>query len=386
MKVLRGFAMGWLAIIALLPAAALAKNTASQTITDIVAASGGEFDNRGLDFDILLNAVLAADLAGALADPDADLTVFAPNDKAFIRLARDLGYTGYDEAGAFDAIVMALTQIGDGDPIPVLTDVLLYHVSPGSKTRREIRAGGPIETLLEGASIVSWKRLLIDADPDFRNPVLFRPANIKASNGIIQPINRVLIPVDLDNGFPDVGTITSLVAASGGTFDYNWRDFDILLNAVLAAGLDGALADETAALTVFAPDDRAFFRLARLLGYEGTYDEEAVFLAIVDALTVLGEGDPIPLLTNVLLYHVAPGALSLNTVLLSEEIETLLEGGVLVPKGFGLEDADRGVRNPHLILMRGDLRADNGLIHPINRVLLPLQISTPKSNGKPVKK
>ena len=66
----------------------------SQTITEIVAASGGKFDKNDRDFDILLNAVLAAELDGALADPNADLTVFAPNDRSFIRLAQSLGYRG----------------------------------------------------------------------------------------------------------------------------------------------------------------------------------------------------------------------------------------------------------------------------------------------------
>ena len=301
--------------------------------------------------------------------------MLAPNDRAFLRLARDFGYEGRDEGEAFNAIVLALTEVGDGDPIPVLTNVLLYHVSPGAKDQKELRAGGPIETLLEGAAIVGKGRLLIDADPDFRNPKLIKPANIEASNGVIQTISRVLLPVDLDNGFPNVGTITSLVAESGGVFDKDRRDFDILLNAVLTAGLDGALADETASLTVFAPTDKAFFNLARVFGYKGSYDEGAAFQTIVDALTVLGEGDPIPPLTNILLSHVAPEALSLNTVLLSDEVATLLEDAVVKPRGFALKDADPGIKNPRLIVKSGDLRADNGLIHPINGVLLPLRVS-----------
>jgi len=126
-----------------------------QTITQIVAASGGEFDRNSRDYDILLNAVLTANLGDALADPAANLTVLAPNDAAFIALARDLGYEGADEAGAFDAIVSALTTLGEGDPIPVLTNILLYHVMPGANDIRSLITSGSLETLLEGATIAT---------------------------------------------------------------------------------------------------------------------------------------------------------------------------------------------------------------------------------------
>jgi uncharacterized surface protein with fasciclin (FAS1) repeats len=50
-------------------------------------------------------------------------------------------------------------------------------------------------------------------------------------------------------------SIAAAVAASGGTFDRNRNDFDILLTAVQAAGLVNALGDPAANLTVFAPTD-----------------------------------------------------------------------------------------------------------------------------------
>jgi len=65
------------------------KKQSIPTITGIVLQSGGagKFDDNNSDYDLLLNAVIAADLADALADPDASLTVFAPTDAAFIALA-----------------------------------------------------------------------------------------------------------------------------------------------------------------------------------------------------------------------------------------------------------------------------------------------------------
>ncbi|MDY7108827.1 MAG: hypothetical protein SYC29_09335 [Planctomycetota bacterium] len=96
----------------------IAGTARSKTLADIVAAGGGESDSNRFDDDILLNAVIAADLVARLADPDAGLMRFAPDDFAFVRLVRDFGYEGRDEAGAWDAIVVVLTDPGKGDPIP----------------------------------------------------------------------------------------------------------------------------------------------------------------------------------------------------------------------------------------------------------------------------
>lgn len=171
-------------------------DTSTMTIAGIVAASGGEFDHNGRDYDLLLNAVKAAGLVGALDDPGADVTVFAPDDRAFVRLARNLGYEGRDEAGAFDAIVAVLTKLGNGDPVPLLTQVLLYHVVAGSVSAQQLRGLDEVTTLQGGTVQVSFP-YLIDADPDLRDPRISRPFNLRASNGTVHTINRVLIPTDL---------------------------------------------------------------------------------------------------------------------------------------------------------------------------------------------
>ena len=170
-------------------------NNRGNSITEVVAASGGDFDGNHQDYDMLLNAVLAADLADALDDPALDATVFAPKDAAFVRLAKDLGYSGNDEAGAFDAIVSFLTTAGGGDPIPLLTDILLYHVSPGEKTIYRVASVNSVPTL-QGERIGVDGLRLVDADPDLKNPAIVRPFQIRAENGTILPLNRVLLPID----------------------------------------------------------------------------------------------------------------------------------------------------------------------------------------------
>ena len=178
------------------PAAAHGKNPPRPTITEIVASSGGTFDRNGHDFDLLLRAVKTAGLADALAAPGA-LSVFAPNDKAFVALARDLGYPGRSERGAWKAIVGALTTLGNGDPIPVLTTVLTYHVVPERLTAYRISQRHKVPTLA-GIDVGVDNFRLIDRDPQLRDPRMIVPGvNIRASNGLVHTVNRVLVPVDV---------------------------------------------------------------------------------------------------------------------------------------------------------------------------------------------
>ncbi|MCK6448272.1 MAG: fasciclin domain-containing protein [Planctomycetes bacterium] len=169
--------------------------SSTHTITDLVASSGGVFDSNPFDYDMLLNAVLAAGLEGALDDAAADLTVFAPNDLAFIRLARDFGYAGTDEAGAFQAIVGVLTTLGGGDPLPVLTQVLTYHVAPSSLSPKEL-ATQRIDTLQGGQLLLVGKDLQ-DAEPGLRDPRVDFATKKRVVNGLVYTIDRVLVPLDL---------------------------------------------------------------------------------------------------------------------------------------------------------------------------------------------
>ncbi|MCG7519632.1 fasciclin domain-containing protein [Ruegeria sp. Ofav3-42] len=164
----------------------------------------GSFDENNEDFDILREAVVAAGLAGALDDPEASLTVFAPNDAAFVGLAQTLGYTGSDEEGALGHIVKALTLLGGGDPVPLLTNILKYHVVNGAFDLEAVSGlgnGAQIPTLLGSSvklNLESTPPSLGDADDGIADPGLIG-FDVEASNGIIHILNGVLLPVSVSD-------------------------------------------------------------------------------------------------------------------------------------------------------------------------------------------
>ena len=153
-------------------------------------------------------------------------------------------------------------------------------------------------------------------------------------------------------------------ASGGGAPDSNPYDYDLLVQAVTATGLAPVLGDESARFTVFAPNDRAFERLVADLTGAWPASEQA---ALETAVSALG----LPAIKNVLLYHVVAGRkLSPLQVLLSRSL-TMANGGTVRPRGITLRDETPALRDPRLVPFALNIRATNGVIHPIDRVLVP---------------
>lgn len=322
---------------------------------------------QGPDFSILFATVGFIDgnlpgsnLAGALSGP-GPLTVFAPNNAAFGLLAVDLGFAG-DPASTADVISFLTTNV----PVATLDAVVKYHVLSGAVTSTDVAAATTLTTL-QGGTITPDLPTLVDNEPDLLDPSLVA-LDIMASNGVVHVIDRVLLPVDLAGN--DAKTFTEIVLESGTGFDTNGDDFDMLREAVVAAGLADTLNDPSQDLTVFAPKDSAFVGLSQALGYSGS-DEGGALTYILEALNLLSAGNGPALLKTVLQYHVADDSLQSSQVLGGTPIVTLA-GATLSVSGTSLVDADPDIANPNLA--QTDIQAANGILHVLDGVLIPADV------------
>ena len=123
-------------------------------------------------------------------------------------------------------------------------------------------------------------------------------------------------------------------------------DFKTLVSLVKRAGLADELSGKTK-LTVFAPTDAAFKK--------------------VPASTLEALQNDRAALRNVLLYHVAAGRYPAKRVAKQTSIETLAGPRVKVSTHKGT------VRVGGARVVQADVRTSNGVIHAINRVLIPPQ-------------
>ncbi len=123
----------------------------------------------------------------------------------------------------------------------------------------------------------------------------------------------------------------------------NAGSFKTLVAAVQAAGL-GATLSGPGPFTVFAPTDEAFAELP--------------------AGTVQGLLNDIPKLTQILTFHVVPGKLMAADVVKLTSAKTVQGQNVTIASTNGVTINGAKVITPNV-------EADNGVIHVIDRVILP---------------
>lgn len=230
---------------------------------------------------------------------------------------------------------------------------MLYHVVPELAVSSEVAislAGSMVE-MANGDNVA----VSIDDGKLFINMSEVIVTDVQSSNGIIHAIDSVLIPpteADESEGGeeqtadepvqPETPTGTILDIAAGNP------DFSILATAVVAAGLDGALGHAGDIYTVFAPTNAAF---------------EALGQDTIDALLA-----DLETLRNILLLHVLPGR-----VVDAETALTLV--GVDIQAGNGdtliisQEGSSLSINGSNIIAT--DIQAVNGIIHVIDKVILP---------------
>ncbi len=122
-------------------------------------------------------------------------------------------------------------------------------------------------------------------------------------------------------------------------------NFKTLTRALTEAGLVDKLK-EPGPFTVFAPTDEAFAKLPA-----GTLDSLLQNKAA---------------LTKVLTYHVVPGKVPIGTFTMYSEIKTVLGEPVRVNTG-----STAGVMVETSRVVQADIPATNGVIHAIDKVMMP---------------
>jgi uncharacterized surface protein with fasciclin (FAS1) repeats len=157
-----------------------------------------------------------------------------------------------------------------------------------------------------------------------------------------------------------LGASTTLLQACGGSDDepqrnivelaQNTPELSILVEAVVAAGLAPTLS--TGTLTVFAPTNAAFAALLTELGVT----KEALLANK-------------PLLTAVLTYHVLGSKVMRADVPLGKAITPVSGGFFKIESNNGLKITDG--RNRVSTITSTDIQASNGVVHLVDKVLLP---------------
>jgi len=147
------------------------------------------------ELSTLVGLLIDAGLVPALSEP-GPFTVFAPTNEAF--------------AAVPPAVLGCIASNDDW-----LTQVLLYHVVPGSFPASVVTSGGVVTlpTLQGDAVVVNGDDLTVNG-----NNIITGPDVVTADNGVAHAINGVLIPPSLFDDIVACATPTGLATALPTTF------------------------------------------------------------------------------------------------------------------------------------------------------------------------
>ncbi|CAB9521159.1 beta-induced protein ig-h3 [Seminavis robusta] len=206
-----------------------------------------------------------------------------------------------------------------------LMNILTYHVAYGKITSSDLTLGPIMMLNGEEAQITSL------SPPMINDAHIVTPFDIEGNNGVIHSLDSVLKPSCVTDSIVDIVSQD--------------QSFSILYTMITAADLIGTLQDQGSTFTLFAPTNDAFGMLS------------------ADTVSYLTSPEGKAELVEILLYHVTVGNLYEST---------LDEGDILMVSG---DTATIMLGPPIMIndaIVSGDqILASNGVIYPINNVILP---------------
>jgi uncharacterized surface protein with fasciclin (FAS1) repeats len=284
---------------------------------------------------ILTAALVAADLTDTLSDASSKFTVFAPTDDAFNALP----------SGVLDRLMKPENK-------QELIDILTYHVLPEEVKSTDLQPfqavttveGKPLHVQEWGGAVKVGPSLL---SKDLQNVVA---ADNLATNGVAHIIDGVLIPpASLAQTSHPTQNIVELAESN--------KDLSTLVSALVAADLTDVLSEQTSTgKTVFAPTNDAFNALPA-----GTLDD-------------LMKPENKDNLRELLLEHVLPGTVLSSHFLKTNQFRTLANTvlvSMVSSDGKTVSVAPVSADNIFSKVTVADNRATNGVVHIIDRVLVP---------------
>lgn len=295
----------------------------TNTITDVVSKTAS--------FSVLKEAVVKANLATTLSGT-GPFTVFAPDNTAFAA------------AGITSATVASLSSTA-------LSDLLLYHTLSSKIPAASVPAGTNTKIITAGGDSVF---ITNTAAGIFINGIKVVTADVAADNGVIHVLAKSLNKPS--------GNIVATAQAPGSGLDSLVKAIVRVNSTPVASGGDPTLINtlSTATLTVFAPSNAAF---TQLLGALGATDINQISVSTLNA---------------VLKYHVvgASGRTFSNQLIagpLSMLLSPSTPATINLTNGTGGGPTIKGNGNGTNLsnIVGTNLMCRNGVVHVIDRVLLP---------------
>ena len=277
------------------------------------------------ELSILVEALTAADGDLVTTLSGGNFTVLAPTNDAFAAFLSANGFASLDEV-----------------PTDVLSNILLNHVITGSVMSTDLASAGSGYTTTNATNMDGDNLSLYfttSSGVEFNGQSSVVLADVPASNGIVHVVDAVI-------GLPTVVTFATsnptfetLVAAL--TRDDLGEDFVSILSTT----------DEPSPFTVFAPTNDAFASLLSELGVDSLGDIDAATLELTLATHVVVEA------------NVRSGDLTngMNITTIGDALTVSLDAG---PQLIDLND-----RIANIIAV--DVQAYNGVVHVIDKVVLP---------------
>ncbi|UWX54011.1 fasciclin domain-containing protein [Maribacter litopenaei] len=279
----------------------------------------------------------------ATLNSDGPFTVFAPTDDAFVALLDLLG-DDYNSLDDFDTM----------EEMSLLKDILLFHVITSEVKSTDLSAG-EVPTALPNNSIeiISSGDIFVIGDASSTDANI-TGVDIMASNGVAHTIDKVLLPQSA------IDFVTQLQMKTIVETAVDTDDLSLLVDALIQA--DAGLVETlngNGPFTVFAPTNTAFAALLDTLGDD------------YNSLSDFDTEEEKDLLVTILTYHVVAGTAAFSTNLSDgQEIETFQgENVTVIIKDGTVHISDATDENATVVIP--DVEASNGVVHVIDKVLLP---------------